>query len=29
MAMTFHPDGRIDGLNRSSMPTGSLINFVS
>ena len=29
MAMTFHPDGRIDGLNRSSMPTGSMINFVS
>ena len=28
MAMTFHPDGRIDGLNRSSMPTGSMINFV-
>ena len=29
MAMTFHPNGRIDGLNRSSLPSGSMINFVS
>ena len=29
MAMTFHPDGRIDGLNESSMPAGSIIQVVN
>ena len=33
MAITFHPNGKIDGLNnnnfRSSMPTGTILNFVS
>ena len=29
MGMTFHPDGRIEGLNKSSLPSGSMINFVS
>ena len=33
MAITFHPNGKIDGLNnnnfRSSMPTGTVLNFVS
>ena len=33
MAITFHPNGKIDGLNnnnfRNSMPTGSVINFAS
>tara|TARA_B100000508_G_C11417378_1_gene256473 strand:- start:472 stop:999 length:528 start_codon:yes stop_codon:yes gene_type:complete len=28
MAVTFHSDGRIDGFNASSMPTGSIIQTV-
>ena len=28
MAVTFHPDGRIDGFNGQSMPTGSVIQTV-
>ena len=28
MAITFHPDGRIDGFNRLSMPAGSVIQVV-
>ena len=29
MAVTFHSDGRIDGFNVSSMPTGSIIQTVT
>ena len=29
MAVTFHPDGRIDGFNGQSMPTGSVIQVQS
>ena len=28
MAVTFHPDGRIDGFSGTSMPTGSVIQTV-
>ena len=28
MAVTFHPDGRIDGFNRSSMPSGSVLQTL-
>ncbi len=29
MAITFHPDGRIDGFNRSSMPSGTILQVVT
>ena len=29
MAITFHPDGRIDGFNRSSMPSGTILQVVN
>ena len=29
MAVTFHSDGRIDGLNESSLPAGSVIQVVN
>ena len=27
MAMTFHSDGRIDGFNRQSLPSGTVLDF--
>ena len=27
MAVTFHPDGRIDGFNKQSMPSGTVLDF--
>ena len=27
MTITFHPDGRIDGFNKQSMPSGTVLDF--